>query len=519
MALKESGKPQSRFALSAVSMWAFSILRIAVGWHFLYEGVVKLADPGWTSAWYLQSSQWVLADVFKWVAETPAALQVVDFLNMWGLVFIGLGLIFGFFTRLAGLAAIVLLGLYYAANPSLITLTPRGAEGNYLFIDKNLVELFALLALMFVPTGKFMGIDGLIANLRAKRREKREAGDSGRALDELDAVPRRAWLRHFATVPVAGGFALAFGKKHGWPSFEEQHLLAKTGGIDGLTSATMKKFEFAKLEDLKGAIPHGKIQNLELSRMILGGNLMGGWAHARDLIYVSQLVKSYHSRDKIFETFRIAEQCGINTILTNPILSQVINDYWKYEGGKIQFMSDCALGGDVVAGIKMSIDGGAHSCYVQGGIADNLVKEGKVDQIAEAFELIRQSGIPAGIGAHKMETVKACVEYGLKPDYWMKTLHHIDYWSARPQEQCDNIWCENPVETAAYMETLEQPWIAFKTLAAGAIHPTVGLPFAFKHGADFVCVGMYDFQLVENTNLFLDVWGKRDEGRTRPWRV
>ena len=40
-----------------------------------------------------------------------------------------------------------------------------------------------------------------------------------------------------------------------------------------------------------------------------------------------------------------------------------------------------------------------------------------------------------------------------------------------------------------------------------------------KNGADFVCVGMYDFQLVENTNLFLDVWAKRDEGRTRVWRA
>ncbi len=497
-------------------MWAFSILRIAIGWHFLYEGVVKLADPGWTSAWYLQSSQWVLSDAFNWIAETPAALRVVDLMNMWGLVFIGLGLIFGFLTRIASVAGILLLVLYYVANPSLIELVPRGAEGNYLFIDKNLVELCALLAILFVPTGKFMGIDGLVANLRAKGRERSASEVSG----EAEAVPRRAWLRHFATVPVAGGFALAFGKKHGWTSFEEEHLLAKMSGTDGLTSPTIKQFEFAKLEDLKGAVPHGKIHDLELSRMMLGGNLIGGWAHARDLIYVSQLVKSYHSRDKIFETFRIAEQCGINTIITNPILCQVICDYWRYEGGKIQFISDCGLGGDIIAGAKASLDSGAHACYFHGGMADTLAQKGELAQIAQALEVMRASGKPAGIGAHKLETVKACVEHGILPDFWMKTLHHTDYWSARPDEQYeDNIWCENPVETAAYMETLEQPWIAFKTLAAGAIHPAVGLPYAFKLGADFVCVGMYDFQLVENTNLFLDVWTKRDEGRTRPWRV
>lgn len=254
--------------------------------------------------------------------------------------------------------------------------------------------------------------------------------------------------------------------------------------------------------------------------MILGGNLMGGWAHARDLIYVSKLVKSYHSREKIFETFRIAEQCGVNTILTNPVLCQVIRDYWRYEGGKIQFISDCGLCGDIIAGAKLSIDSGAHGCYFHGGMADTLVQKGELNKISEALEVMRASGKPAGIGAHKLETVRACVEHGILPDFWMKTMHHTDYWSARPEEEYqDNIWCEKPAETAAYMETLEQPWIAFKVLAAGTIHPSVGIPYAFKNGADFVCVGMYDFQLVENTNHFLDVWAKRDEGRTRVWRA
>ena len=138
-------------------------------------------------------------------------------------------------------------------------MTPRGAEGNYLFIDKNLVELCALLALMFVPTGKFMGIDGLIANFRSRRRDRGEAQSAGISREHAEPLPRRAWLRHFATVPVAGGFAFAFGRKHGWPSFEEEHLLARMDSVDGLTSATMKQFEFARLDDLKGAIPHGKI--------------------------------------------------------------------------------------------------------------------------------------------------------------------------------------------------------------------------------------------------------------------
>jgi hypothetical protein len=155
---------------------------------------------------------------------------------------------------------------------------------------------------------------------------------------------------------------------------------------------------------------------------------------------------------------------------------------------------------------------------VQGGIADQLVMENKLDIIADALDLIRKNGLQAGIGAHKLETVKKCVEYGLKPDYWVKTLHQVNYWSAKPEEQHDNIWCTDPTETAAYMDTLEEPWIAYKVLAAGAINPEQGFKFAFENGADFLCVGMYDFQLVEDTNIALAALAESTE-RTRPWRA
>ena len=100
----------------------------------------------------------------------------------------------------------------------------------------------------------------------------------------------------------------------------------------------------------------------------------------------------------------------------------------------------------------------------------------------------------------------------------MKTLHHGNYWSAKPKDQCDNIWCEHPEETAAFMKGLGQPWIAFKTLAAGAIHPEAGFRYAFQHGADFICVGMYDFQIVDDANIALAALAESRQ-RERPWRA
>jgi hypothetical protein len=170
----------------------------------------------------------------------------------------------------------------------------------------------------------------------------------------------------------------------------------------------------------------------------------------------------------------------------------------------------------VIAGVKLSVDVGAHACYVHGGIADTLAKEGKVETIGRALDLIRKNGLPAGIGAHKLETVQACVSAGLEPDFWVKTLHHCDYWSARTDVEKDNIWCVNPEETVAFMSALPQPWIAYKVLAAGAIHPNEGFKYAFRNGADFICVGMYDFQIVEDVNIALVALNEAP-GRARRW--
>ena len=308
-----------------VYIYFLVVLRVVIGWHFLYEGIIKLTDSNWSSAGFLAESSWIFSGIFHRMASEPGILQVVDFLNTWGLILIGLGLFLGLFTRISEIAGIVLLGLYYIANPPFITTgSALAMEGHYLFVDKNLVELTALLVLAFFPTGRFLGLDYFIIRFLKQKSIPHEREASGKPLSQ-DIAPastgRRKALKHLATLPVLGAFAYAYIKKRKWESFEEKQLMDYASARpDATTGSTIKTFHFANLKELKGTLPQGQIKDLKISRMILGGNLIGGWAHARDLIYVSKLVKAYHTDQKVFETFRLAESCGINTILTNPQL-------------------------------------------------------------------------------------------------------------------------------------------------------------------------------------------------------
>jgi len=488
------------------------LLRMAIGWHLLYEGLVKLVSPGWTSAAFLAESRWLFSGAFHWIAAHPAVLWVVDQLNVWGLLLIGLGLVLGAFTRLAAGSGILLLLLYYVASPPLVGLPTNGAEGSYLVVNKNLVEMLALCAVAAFPAPGFFGLEERVRKLLA-RRTPVPADTPGLP---PPARSRRELIAAAAGLPVLGGFVYAVLRKRGFDSYEARLLRAAGADVDAVSSATLKTFQYTSLKELKGQVPHGRIGKLDVSRMIMGGNLIGGWAHARDLLYADRLVKAYHTDAKVFETLRLAEKCGINTFLTNPQLARVINAYWRREGGTIQFISDCGYKNDLLAGARLSIDVGAAACYTHGGISDALVKEGKVEPIGRAVDFIRQNGLAAGIGAHKLETVQACVSAGISPDFWVKTLHHCNYWSARKDVENDNIWCVNPEETVAFMSALPQPWIAYKVLAAGAIHPNEGFTFAFRNGADFICVGMYDFQIVEDVNVALSALGVVD-GRPRRW--
>ena len=155
--------PMQRYVLIA--------LRILIGWHLLYEGFAKLLIPNWSSLGFLKESKWILTGLCDWIIAHAGVLSVVDTLNTWGLIAIGLGLILGLFTRTAAISGAVLLFMYYLINPPLIGLEYTvPTEGSYLVISKTLIESVALVALAVFPSGSFAGLDILVFRFRDRNK-------------------------------------------------------------------------------------------------------------------------------------------------------------------------------------------------------------------------------------------------------------------------------------------------------------------------------------------------------------
>jgi hypothetical protein len=481
------------------------------------------------------------------MAASETLLTLINILNTWGLVLIGLGLVLGLFTRLSQVAGIVLLLLYYLSHPPVFSEPGFFREGSYFIISKDLLEMLALLVLLFFPTGHFLGLDGLLASRTRKSMHTMDHGqpdqEEGRA--DVTRIQRREVLKHLATVPFLGAVVYGAIRKTRMSSMEEQNLVDATSGatqrfvqqiMAGSGSDVLKDLKGKQFTEetgqLSGTLPKGMLGTMESSKLILGGNLLSGYVHSRDLIYVSSLVLNYHQKDRIFRTLMLAEQSGVDTLLSNPVVMPLMEEYWKEGYGNIKFISDMAgldysdwkngpKAMDFQAYqdlVKGAIDSGATAGYIQGETADFYIEHNEPEKLVKVMDIMRQNGLPVGIGAHKIGTIKRCVELGLEHDFWMKTLHTHDYWSAKHPTWHDNMYCFDPEETIRYMESLEKPWIAFKTLAAGSIRPQQAFPYAFEQGADFLCVGMYDFQIIEDVNLCLAALDQVTE-RNRPWRA
>lgn len=275
------------------------------------------------------------------------------------------------------------------------------------------------------------------------------------------------------------------------------------------------------LSQSKKVFPTGRIGTIDFSRFMLGGNMLGGYAHSRDLKYVKQLMIRYHSEAKILETLELAEAHGIDT-LNSPAWSSpaFLKKHWA-NGGKIKWIAQAIpTRQDLLEMYKRAIDDGATAVQIEGDAAESLQSRGRMDDIMKIIDFVKSQKCLAGIGAHGLAVVRECENEKIPVDFYLKTLHTHDYFSApktiekADQGSNDNYWCRDPEEVIEFMFSVKKPWIAFKVMAAGAIPPQKAFPHAYNSGADFVLAGMFDWQIAENVQIAREALANLN--RTRP---
>ncbi len=150
--------------LTVVQGYSLVLLRILIGWHFLYEGVIKAYNPSWTSKGYLLSAS-ILKPFFTWLAG-DSLISAIDTLNIVGLIAVGASLLIGMKVRWGCIGGILLLLLYYLAHPPFPSLPQGPAEGSYWVVNKNLIEMIALVVVYQFPLISLFGIENLFSKIK-----------------------------------------------------------------------------------------------------------------------------------------------------------------------------------------------------------------------------------------------------------------------------------------------------------------------------------------------------------------
>lgn len=305
-------------------------------------------------------------------------------------------------------------------------------------------------------------------------------------------------------------------------------LAAQAGALATTASAADAP---SKIEP-KVNLPMGKIgEDFNVSRVILGGNLVNLFTHSRDLKYVEQLAAQYHTDDRILDTLKIAEENGINTMsLSNrPRAMGLLKRHRNERGGQMQWIV-CPISkpDDSMSAYREEVEQlvteGADAVYMHGGMSDSLLAAGRIDLIAKAVEIFKTSGVSGGVGAHDLGVVDACEKAGIPNDFYIKTFHHLEYPTApkpedmkQPCAELPGYWCKDWKAVAERMKTVKKAWIAFKIMAAGAIPPQKAFQWAFENGGDHILVGMFDWQIAEDVALARESIEKSKAKRQRPW--
>jgi len=152
--------------LKSGKAWSIFALRMALGFVFLWAGYEKIVTElggRFATTGFLSHVSGPFAFLFTGMAGNPA----VEYLLVYGELLIGISLMLGIFTRVGAISGALMTALLYLSTLPAMTAGFTGSYFDFL-MSKNavvsyyIVYILIFVAFLFLVTGRFLGLDGLL---------------------------------------------------------------------------------------------------------------------------------------------------------------------------------------------------------------------------------------------------------------------------------------------------------------------------------------------------------------------
>jgi len=239
------------------------------------------------------------------------------------------------------------------------------------------------------------------------------------------------------------------------------------------------------------ALPTTKIGNVDVSRLVVGGNPISGFSHGpRD-----KEMRDYFTTENVKKLLRRCEDAGINTCFfrADKHVMRTLNEYWN-DGGTIQWVAQSAPESEVIRNVDAVVAYGAKAMYIHGGLIDSCFESGDFDDAKRQLDHIHEKGIPAGCASHNPQHILQLLEKGWDIDFFMICLYNLEGYRGKLSVSQDEKFIEaDRAKALAIFKQIEQPCFAYKILAAGRKDPREAFTetCASLKPIDGINVGMY----------------------------
>lgn len=256
------------------------------------------------------------------------------------------------------------------------------------------------------------------------------------------------------------------------------------------------------------SFPTTFIEDLEISRLIIGSNWFLGYSHtsrAQD-----RWLKEYMNPRRMAEIMGVFARNGINAVMSmqNATMQEAIHIVKEETGVALHWI--CTPSGeaveDLLPGIEESAEMGGRICMPHQHWTDGnmIVNQRRIIGLERVTERIRELGMIPGLSTHRPETVVVCDKAGYDVATYIQLYNAIGFLC-----QVETDW------VARIINGTVKPVMCIKPLAAGRILPSTGLSFVFNSikPNDMVCIGtMSTYEAEDDIRITRDLL---ERGATR----